>query len=144
MEGLIFIFDMDGTLTRPGKRLEHIRGKKKNWKLFYEEMLEDKPNAPIVHVCLTLIRSGCDVRIVTGRPEQYREKTVEWLRRVGIEDREIYMRRRGDVRFDYVVKAELIAPIAHRVVVIFEDRQQVVDAYRSLGLTVCQVTKGNY
>lgn len=144
MEEVIFVFDMDGTLSLPGRRLDHIRGKKKNWELFYEGMLDDNQNEPLVLICKGLIRDRRDVRIVTGRPERYRDKTVEWLRREGMGNREIYMRKDGDHRPDYLVKAELIEPIAYRVSAIFEDRQQVVDMYRELGLTVCQVAKGDY
>ena len=59
----------------------------------------------------------------------------------------LHMRKAGDGRKDSLVKAELfwtyIAPY-NNVQVVWDDRDQVVDMWRSLGLQVNQVAAGNF
>jgi hypothetical protein len=57
------------------------------------------------------------------------------------------MRPAGDSRKDSIVKSELFdAQIreAYDVVCVLEDRNQVVEAWRAMGLTVLQVAEGNF
>lgn len=60
------------------------------------------------------------------------------------------LRKAGDHREDSVVKAELLSYIEKDwvedlpIAGVFEDRQQVVDMYRSKGLRVYQVAPGNF
>jgi hypothetical protein len=57
------------------------------------------------------------------------------------------MRRAGDRRKDWVVKSELyrehIEP-RYDVLLVLDDRDQVVRAWRGLGLTVFQVAEGDF
>ena len=57
------------------------------------------------------------------------------------------MRAEGDNRKDAIVKMELFNKyIRHHYNVrrVYDDRQQVVDMWRSLGLTVLQVAPGQF
>jgi len=57
------------------------------------------------------------------------------------------MRAAGDMRKDAIVKAEIFdREIRHRwdVTAVFDDRQQVVRMWRSLGLTVFAVAEGDF
>jgi hypothetical protein len=57
------------------------------------------------------------------------------------------MREYGDQRKDSIVKAEIFDQEIrgrYHVVAVFDDRDQVVRMWRSLGLTVFQVAEGNF
>lgn len=57
------------------------------------------------------------------------------------------MRPEGDSRKDSVVKEEMYnehIKYKYNVKAIYDDRQQVVDMWRDLGLTVFQVDKGDF
>jgi len=57
------------------------------------------------------------------------------------------MREVGDMRKDRIVKLELFNEhIRHnyRVVAVWDDRKQVVEMWRALGLTVFHVADGNF
>lgn len=142
----MYIFDIDGTLSKPGERLKYLQQKPKNFDAFYDGMINDKINNGIASVYRSLVPLY-HVALVTGRPERYRQTTLDWLLMKNLYPFriEIWMRKDGDYRPDYVVKSEIVKEIGLELIdCIFEDRQQVVDAYRELGLTVCQVAEGNY
>ena len=144
----MYIFDIDGTLSKPGERLKYLQKKPKNFKAFYDGMLDDEVNESITTLYETLYdHADKELAIVTGRPERYRKVTMQWFMVHDIPFRgvAIVMRQDRDYRPDYIVKTEIVKDIGiDSITCIFEDRQQVVDAYRQLGLTVCQVAKGNY
>jgi hypothetical protein len=68
-----------------------------------------------------------------------------WLNKYVTPIGSLTMRKTGDRRPDYIVKRELFdTHIRNRynVIVAFDDRQQVVNMYRDLGITVLQVAEG--
>jgi beta-phosphoglucomutase-like phosphatase (HAD superfamily) len=139
----IVIVDMDGTLADVRHRLHYINGpEKKNWKRFFEGQVNDKPFAAIAQRVRALAADH-EIVIVTGRPEEYRSGTEAWLHKFRIPFSRIYMRRAGDHRPDYIVKAELLDQIGpERVVLAFEDRPPVCEAYRQAGVRVVAVNHG--
>jgi hypothetical protein len=57
------------------------------------------------------------------------------------------MREAGDHRPDWIVKKEIYNNLISKefdVKLVFDDRQQVVDMWRSIGLTCFQVAEGNF
>lgn len=56
------------------------------------------------------------------------------------------MRADGDCRGDDVVKAEMLAEIqkTHDVFLVLDDRDRVVNFWRSTGLVCWQVSPGNF
>jgi hypothetical protein len=136
----IWICDIDGTLALHGGRGPF------DW----ARVGEDQPNPPVVALVRALIRDGHSVIYVSGRMEQCRAETIEWLRRhVFGHDMAplLYMRPDGDYRPDDTIKREIydrdIAPF-HRVTGVIDDRAKVVAMWRSLGLTCVQVAEGNF
>jgi predicted kinase len=109
---------------------------------------EDRPNTAVITAVRAMHAAGHAVVFCSGRTEACREATEKWLaEHVAIPYEALYMRAAGDMRKDSVVKAELFdRHIRHMydVVAVFDDRQQVVDAWRALGLTVFQVAPGNF
>lgn len=132
-----YIFDIDGTLAK-----NTTRG-------FYDwsRVGEDSPNEPVALLC-RILSQHCKIVVVSGRDSVCRQQTTDWLIKHQIPYNELYMRPEGDMRKDCIVKKELYENhIKDRfnVLAIFDDRTQVVKMWREeLGLTVCQVDKGDF
>ena len=77
-------------------------------------------------------------------------KTETWLRDIaGVGDlyERLYMRPEQDYRQDNVIKSEILDQMhadGYSPTIVVDDRQQVVDMFRSRGLRVLQVAPGNF
>ena len=85
--------------------------------------------------------------ITTGRDGVCEEATRKWLKDNGVPYDDFYIRKAGDNRKDNIIKSEIymdhIRP-KYDVKFVIDDRDQVVDMWRSLGLRVLQVAPGNF
>ena len=84
---------------------------------------------------------------MSGRSSEFRAHTERWLQANNIRYSELHMRAEGDQRKDSIVKRELFD--AHvrgkwNVSFVLDDRQQVVDMWRGLGLVCLQVAPGDF
>ena len=129
--------DIDGTVALMGDRSPYDTS----------QVGEDEPNHDVIGVLLALADHH-HVVFMSGRDESCRADTEQWLRRhVGIHGWGLHMRPAGDRRRDSIVKAELFDQhIRGRfdVIAVLDDRQQVVDMWRELGLTCLQVAPGDF
>lgn len=132
------IVDIDGTLATMTGRAPY------DWSRVHE----DAPVEAIVEL-VGLLRQGHQIIFMSGRDEACRQATEEWLdlHVDRSDDEPLHMRPRGDKRRDSAVKAELFD--AHvrdhfNVRYVLDDRQQVVDMWRAIGLTCLQVAEGNF
>lgn len=109
---------------------------------------DDLPNHAVITAVRAMHAFGHHIVFCSGRTDDGREATERWLgRHVGVPYEALFMRRFGDTRRDAVVKAEIFErEIRHRWAItgVFDDRNQVVKMWRSLGLTVFQVAEGNF
>ena len=110
---------------------------------------EDRPNMPVIEVVRAMHDAGHLIVFCSGRTEGCRGATEKWLREhVDVPYcAALHMRPVGDTRKDAIVKAEIFdREIRHkyRVVCVLDDRDQVVQMWRSLGLTVLQVAPGDF
>jgi hypothetical protein len=148
---MIALIDIDGVLADCGHRLHFIngpdRGVEPNWAAFFDAMDRDTPIKPAI----SLVNSLCEsynVVYLTGRPDSHREMTLEWLRKYKLPAGVLTMRKAGDYRPDYVVKRELyeatIKPLLGEANLVIEDRKQVVDMWRELGVFCLQPKDGDY
>lgn len=150
---MIYIFDIDGTLADISHRLHFIQQKPADWKAFFKACPADKPIKEVVEIYKAL-QPEHSIKIITGRSSEIEEETSQWLGDHGMFFSDLLMREAGDHREDYVVKAELLDNLMKEhywnqdpvklIAGIFEDRQQVVDMYRSRGLRVFQVAEGKF
>lgn len=142
----VVIFDIDGTLSDTRHRLYFIQapeGEKKHWKEFFEKAIDDKV---INHVAqLNKFYYNNDYRVIhcTGRPVQYRDLTTQWMAKNSIDFHDLVMRPDDDMRPDYIAKPEALIRYLEenhisieQVEAIFEDREEVAEAYSKLGLKV--------
>jgi hypothetical protein len=148
---VIIAFDLDGTLANIEHRLHFIQGPKKDWPSFYRACPDDKPT-PLMDVAQLLMRSSSVgypvwIEIWSGRSNIVFKETEDWLVKHGLMDYTVLrMRKDGDYRQDAIVKAEWFDALAvqDRPTIAFDDRQQVVDMWRSRGVICCQVAKGDF
>ena len=143
--GEIVVFDIDGTLADVSARLHHIRTKPRNWKAFFAAMSEDKAVHAIMRLCNLVYDAGVQVVLCSGRPEEYRAKTTDWLAREGVRYDELRLRRNGDRRSDTVAKREMLDDLDRtRILFVVEDRASVVEMWRQLGLVCLQCAPGEF
>lgn len=134
--------DIDGTVALHGDRNPYDTSR-------YHE---DLPNVAVVETVGMAAMSGLRIVFCSGRSEEFRHVTEQWLIHhvLGRWDHhgwELHMRPTGDTRNDAIVKLELFDEhIRDRYDIrwVLDDRTRVVDAWRSIGLTVFQVAPGDF
>lgn len=144
------IVDLDGTLSNCDHRRHHVEKRPKDFEKFYGGISGDKPNRWCVELVRWAILRPVAVLFVSGRPEKYREVSMgqieSHLDSSGYMIH-LFMRRDGDFRRDDVVKEELyrrhIEP-DYDVLFCVDDRGQVVDMWRRIGLTCLQCAPGDF
>lgn len=145
------VCDLDGTLCNVDHRLHHVRteeGVKKNWKAFFDNLMDDKPNQWCAEI-VDKFSTSLQIVYASGRPDDHRRKTEEWLKENNLDfhGSHLYMRCRGDHRQDYVAKEIILDfEILTRFKPLFfiDDRQQVVDLWRSRGFVCLACAKGDF
>ena len=141
---MFVVFDMDGTLSDPSHRVHFLTQEKKDWDSFYEACDGYAPKDEILNTMASMISSGNTVEIWTGRRESTRQKTQYWLLRYGIRGGyDLRMRKDGDHRHDTISKGEWLEEFG-RPDLVFEDRNSMVEFYRSKGITCAQVALGDF
>ncbi len=142
------IFDIDGTLSHVGDRSPYDS----------RECAVDLPNKSIIalNAWARLVQieghkyfSNKELKIVllSGRKEEAREATETWMKDHGVVYDELYMRETADDRRDSIVKEELFNTHIrdkYNVIFIVDDRQQVVDMWRDLGITCLQTNWADF
>jgi predicted secreted acid phosphatase len=141
----IVIFDIDGTLADVSERVHHLNKKPKDWDAFFQGIPQDKAIHSMVRLCNILFNAGIKILLCSGRSEQYRRETVEWLARQGVQYHELLLRRAKDKRTDSVVKREMLAGLDRsKILFVVEDRSGVVEMWRSEGLVCLQCAPGEF
>lgn len=138
------IVDIDGTLA-------HMTGRSP---YDYSKVHTDAVDANIREIVQRYYRRDINeetastfVVVLSGRTDDCKTETESWLKANSIPYDLIYMRAAGDNRKDSIVKNELYqANIKGKFNVRFvlDDRQQVVDMWRKIGLKCLQVEPGDF
>lgn len=129
------VCDLDGTLAILNGRNPYDASTCEN----------DLLNENVADIVYTYAGGGCEIIITSGRSDKYREQTEKWLSRYGVDYKMLLMRSHGDMRKDAIIKEEMYrANIKGKfnVAFVLDDREQVVEMWRSLGLTCFQVNEG--
>jgi len=131
-----YIFDVDGTLARMNGRSPY------EW----EKVIGDLPNIGVIRVLDALQKDGYKIIIFTGRDGVCEEDTKKWLRRYDISYDHFDIRPEGNTEKDSIIKRRMVESIKdkYNVLGVFDDRDQVVEMWRSLGLRCFQVDYGNF
>lgn len=132
------ICDLDGTLALMNGRNPFDAAQCEN----------DLLNQPVAKVLKTFQALGHKILLLSGRKDEHKTQTINWLAKHEIGYDLLELRQTTDNRKDSIVKKELFeAHIAGKYYVEFvlDDRNQVVDLWRNdLGLTCFQVAYGDF
>lgn len=134
-----FLVDIDGTLA-------HMRDYRKPYD--WHKVGLDDVDEVIRYLVNSLVEgSGMASIVMSGRDESCREQTEDWLDKHGIWYDELFMRPEGDMRKDNIIKHELFNKYVRdnwNVRLVIDDRQQVVDMWREMGIKCAQVEVGDF
>ena len=143
------ICDIDGTLSDCSHRLHFLENK--DWESFFAAAPQDTLNQWCFGL-LENLQGQYHIVFVTGRPERTRSQTEQWMIDHEVPYYHIYMRPdflpngKPDHRQDFEVKRELYERYLKDkdIAFVIDDRNQVVDEWRRLGLVCLQCADGNY
>jgi len=141
-----FLVDIDGTIASNGPDRDHPARGYFEW----HKVGDDLPIEKIIDIVRHFQAQGLMPIFVSGRDSVCRDITWMWISR-HVYNFELpvvlHMRPEGDNRKDSIIKLEIFdREIRDNYDVQFclDDRNQVVEAYRSIGLTVLQVANGDF
>ncbi|MEV4127128.1 AAA family ATPase [Nocardia sp. NPDC049707] len=132
-----WIADVDGTLAEKSPTRDIYD---------YTRVHED---TPIAHTVMVLQKLAADAAIIvlSGRTDDCRDETANWLRANGVPFTELHMRRTGDGRPDYKMKTEIFDEhIRYRfhVLGVFDDRLSVCRAWARMNLPLMRLGKPDH
>ena len=146
------IFDLDGTLANIDKRKELATKSngKLDWDVFYDStnIKLDVPNESVVKLAQMFAENGFNIVIFSGRTDKTKYSTRSWLTHNIVTFQKLVMRDSKINHYipDEILKKDMLDKYADidDVFLVVDDRNKVVDMWRSLGLTVFQVAEGDF
>jgi hypothetical protein len=139
------IVDLDGTLYDCRERRDrYMGGRRKNFDKFHAAAANDRAHLWCKEICLAFRARRYEVVVRGGADtELWIHRELGWLPAQYV----LFMRPMKDTRKDSAVKLEIYKrEIEPRYPVLFavDDRAQVVEMWRSIGLTCLQCAPGNF
>lgn len=162
------LFDLDGTLADIDvRRSKSTKSNGKlDWDVFHDadNIKLDKPNPPVIKMAQMFHNDGFRVVIFSGRNDRSFHATVSWLKTNDVPHDLLVMRpdkfkdkswpiadgnpATFDMRFmpDNILKKKMLDTFLdiNDIFLVVDDRNRVVDMWRSLGLSVFQVAPGDF
>jgi uncharacterized HAD superfamily protein len=142
-----YIVDIDGTIANNEHRIHYITNGHKDWDNWHANAHRDEPITEVIDILRMAVSCNIAIVLCTARDEKCRKDTVEWLNANDIPYDALYMRKEGDRRNDDIVKFELLEQIydaGYNPILVFDDRDRVVNMWRSAGLRCLQVAPGDF
>jgi len=146
-----FLVDIDGTLAH----MRDYRGPYEWHKVELDDV--DEVIAEVVNSLKTAYEASYEwslnpldkgyVIVMSGRDESCRAETERWLNKHNIPFDFLFMRPEGDMRKDNIIKHELFNKYVRDnfdVRFVLDDRNQVVEMWRKMGITCLQVAEGDF
>lgn len=151
----VVIVDLDGTLALMNGRSPYDA----------THCDRDLPNYPVIKTVLAHVAAGRKIIFCSGREDKFREPTIRFIEKYCSIDNEqitkdrdwvpvvkpieyqLHMRKSGDMRKDSIIKEEIYnehIKDKFNVLLVLDDRDQVVQFWRSKGLSCFQVAPGNF
>ena len=153
------IFDVDGTLMDISERLNlcdamYDKNNRRDtwWNLFLDDkmmMYLDQPNKDVVKMAHRLHKAGHNILVCSARTERHRITTLWQLNKLCKMDwiKGLWLRKDNDRSPDNIVKREMLKTIRSQgfnPAIAFDDRNSVVNTWRSLGVQCYQVREGGF
>jgi hypothetical protein len=148
------IFDLDGTLALIDKRraISTKDDGKMDWDTFFDpkNIDLDQPHDAVIKMAQTLKATGHMIVILSGRSKATKDATRAWLQKFDVPFDVLKMRPTSkqfmfmpDDKLKQMWLDQLFTDKSD-IVCVFDDRQKVVDMWRSHGLTCMQVAPGDF
>ena len=146
------IFDLDGTLANIDvrRKLSTKPNDKLDWDVFFDpsNIKLDVPNEPVVKMAQLFAENGFNIVIFSGRTDKTEKRTRSWLSNNRVPFHKLVMRPHKTMNFipDEILKKDMLDKHADidDVFLVVDDRNKVVDMWRSLGLNTFQVAPGDF
>ena len=110
----------------------------------------DKPNQPVIKVAQMFKDSGFRIVILSGRLKTTKDVTKKWLEKFNVPF-DVLKMRPDNKQFKFMSDDDLkqgwldtLFANKEDVFAVFDDRNKVVDMWRSNGLNVFQVAEGDF
>lgn len=128
----VAVFDLDGVLADTRHRM-HFLERRRDWKGFFAAAVDDPPHPEGLAAARTAASSGLDLVYLSGRPEQCRIDTEQWLREHQAPAGRLLLRPDGDRRPAERLKVAQLRRLAdrHHVRLLVDDDPRVVAAVRA-------------
>lgn len=141
------ICDIDGTIAHKSDRSPY------DW----SKVIEDEPDLTIGDLLWNMVRvygethrhvgEQLEIIYLSGRDSICYDDTKLWLESHGFPPGHLFMREHNDQRKDSIVKYELFNNHVrdnYAVLFVLDDRDQVVEMWRDIGLKCLQVAPGDF
>lgn len=117
------------------------------WDDYHEASAKDQPIKETIELINSLHKDSWTIIGVTGRPERFRQLSNLWLVENYVMIDKLIMRADDDYNpsADYkiaAVKEEMLTLPKDAIVVAFDDRDNIVAAYRAAHILVLQIHSG--
>ena len=112
-------------------------------------IINDRPIWSIINLVRMLYDQGFTILVTTGRMDRpgVREDTTAWLEKYDVPFNKLIMRKDRDFRPDNEAKLDLYEEFIegeYDIEFVLDDRDRVVNMWRSIGLKVLQVAEGDF
>lgn len=140
------IVDLDGTLCDTRHRDEFAEAR--DWDAFHARLGDDPIRESVAAVVRWAHDSGLTVIAITGRPERYRTRTIDWMHEARVAHciSALFMRGDDDFRKAPAVKESVLVELfgsvehaAHEILFAIEDDDRLVEFYRGIKIDCFQV-----
>lgn len=131
--------DIDGTLAHG------IGTTRKPYE--WEKVGTDTLDVAVREVLDSFSMAGVLIILMSGRDGSCRPQTEQWLKENFVPYNILHMRATDDSRKDYIIKKEIFEHSIrdmYKIDFVLDDRNQVVDMWRQMGLKVFQVAEGDF
>lgn len=141
---MIVIVDIDNTLSINKKRYELATKSDGSidWDILYDyqNVVSDEPNLPMIEIVNSL-HDEYEIYILTGRPQSILNSTQDWLEIHKVKYDGLFMRSKEN---HYINDVELKEKMYNEFVkdgvfCAFDDRQDIIDLWKSFGVTSFKV-----
>jgi len=132
----MYIWDLENTLSNSEHRNELALAKK--FDQFHALFYKDEPRANNVRLYEACRKQHTTV-ILTGMMEKHRNSAITWLHKHKLMPDILLMRQNNDFRSSPEFKVSTVQYMRYHPFMIFDDREDVVDAFLRAGMPAVMV-----
>lgn len=142
------MFDIDHVISDAFWRDDLIKRSRDSgdWDEYHSRGKQDKPIEDVVKLIEIMGYNNHSIELwaITARPEKWRKQTMEWFRKHGVQIDMLLMRPEDVFKSAPEIKINLCKEekIMDSILCIFDDREDVVEAFKAEGITAFQVHVG--